>query len=81
MLAAEFLYIFVDDVLLDRELFEFVALRRKHRIKLFVSGIVIALLFSVRLVNFIALIVAIAFVVHIFHGLLKYDLGPSDEQS
>ncbi|MEE8173132.1 MAG: EI24 domain-containing protein, partial [Alphaproteobacteria bacterium] len=67
-------------VLLGREFFEIVAprrmdfkavrqLRRKHRIKLFVSGIVIALLFTVPLVNLIAPIVATAFMVHIFHGL------------
>jgi uncharacterized protein involved in cysteine biosynthesis len=66
--------------LLGREFFEIVAprrmdfkavrqLRRKHRIKLFVSGVVIALLFTIPLINLIAPIVATAFMVHIFHGL------------
>ena len=74
------IYFIVNGVLLGREFFEIVAprrldftavrhLRRKHRIKLFVSGVVIALLFSVPLVNLIAPIVATAFMVHIFHGL------------
>jgi uncharacterized protein involved in cysteine biosynthesis len=44
-------------------------LRRKHRSKLFVSGVVIALLFTIPLVNLIAPVVATAFMVHIFHGL------------
>ena len=75
-----FFYFTINGVLLGREFFEIVAprrmdfkavrqLRRKHRIKLFVSGVVIALLFTVPLVNLIAPIVATAFMVHIFHGL------------
>jgi uncharacterized protein involved in cysteine biosynthesis len=45
------------------------ALRRRHRIKMFVSGVILALLFSIPVVNLIAPIVATAFMVHIFHGL------------
>jgi uncharacterized protein involved in cysteine biosynthesis len=73
-------YLIINGVLLGREFFEIVAprrmdfkavrqLRRKHRIKLFVSGVVIALLFTIPLINLIAPIVATAFMVHIFHGL------------
>jgi len=85
-------YFIVNDALLCREFFEFVALRRlsfaevrKHRrkrhIKLFVSGIVIALLFSIHLVELIASVVTTDFMVHIFHGVPKCDLGPRDERS
>ena len=74
------IYLIVNGALLGREFFEIVAprrmdfaavrkLRRKHRSKLFVAGIVIALLFSIPLVNLIAPVVATAFMVHIFHGL------------
>ncbi len=87
-----FFYFIINGMLLGREFFEIVAprrmnfaevrkFRRKHRIKLFVSGIVIALLFTVPLVNLIAPIVATAFMVHIFHGLPKSDLAPGDGQS
>ena len=74
------IYLIINGVLLGREFFEVVALRRmnlaavhnlrrKHRSKLFVSGVVIALLFSIPLINLIAPVVATAFMVHIFHGL------------
>jgi uncharacterized protein involved in cysteine biosynthesis len=75
-----FLYFIINGVLLGREFFEIVAprrmdftavrrMRRKHRIKLFVSGVVIALLFTVPVINLIAPVVATAFMVHVFHGL------------
>ena len=74
------IYLIVNGVLLGREFFEIVAprrmdfaavrqLRRKHRSKLFVSGAVIALLFSIPLINLIAPVLATVFMVHIFHGL------------
>ncbi len=74
------IYLIVNGVLLGREFFEIVAprrmdfaavrqLRRKHRSKLFVSGVVIALLFSIPLINLIAPVLATVFMVHIFHGL------------
>jgi uncharacterized protein involved in cysteine biosynthesis len=44
-------------------------LRRRHRLKIFVSGVVIALLFTVPVLNLIAPIIATAFMVHVFHGL------------
>lgn len=86
------LYFTINGALLGRKFFEVVALRRinsadarklqrRQHIKLFVSGIVIALLFTVPLVNLIAPIVATAFMVHIFHGLPKSDLVPSNERA
>ena len=74
------IYLIVNGVLLGREFFKIVAprrmdfsavrqLRRKHRSKLFVSGAVIALLFSIPLINLIAPVLATVFMVHIFHGL------------
>lgn len=74
------LYFIINGILLGREYFEIVAprrmdfkavrqKRRKHRIKLFVSGVVIALLFTIPLINLVAPIVATAFMVHIFHDL------------
>ena len=86
------LYFIINGVLLGREFFEIVALRRmnfaavrklrrKHRIKIFVSGVVIALLFSIPLINLIAPIVATAFMVHIFHGLRESGNQRSELQS
>ena len=86
------LYFIINGVLLGREFFEFVAprrmdfaavrkLRRKHRIKIFVSGVVIALLFSIPLINLIAPIVATAFMVHIFHSLRESGNQRSELQS
>ena len=74
-------YFILNGILLGREYFEIIAprrmdfkavrqMRRKHRIKLFVSGVVIALLFTIPLINLVAPIVATAFMVHIFHDLL-----------
>ena len=73
-------YFIINGILLGREYFEIIAprrmdfkavrqMRRKHRIKLFVSGVVIALLFTIPLINLVAPIVATAFMVHIFHDL------------
>jgi uncharacterized protein involved in cysteine biosynthesis len=44
-------------------------LRRRHRFKIFVSGIVIALLFTIPVLNLIAPVIATAFMVHVLHGL------------
>ena len=86
------IYLIVNGVLLGREFFEIVAprrmdfaavrkLRRKHRSKLFVSGVVIALLFSIPLINLIAPVVATAFMVHIFHGLPDSSSKRSESRS
>jgi len=74
------LYFAVNGTLLGREYMEVVAprritfaatrkLRRQHRVKLFVSGVIIALLFVVPVFNLIAPVVATAFMVHVYHGL------------
>ena len=86
------IYLIVNGVLLGREFFEVVTLRRmdfaavyklrrKHRSKLFVSGVVIALLFSIPLINLIAPVVATAFMVHIFHGLPDSGSKRSESRS
>ncbi len=75
------LYLTINGWLLGREFWEVVAprrmdfkashaLRRRHRFKVFVSGVVIALLFLVPVLNLIAPIVATAFMVHVHHGAL-----------
>ena len=74
------LYFAVNGTLLGREYMEVVGprritfaatrkLRRQHRMKLFVSGVIIALLFVVPVFNLIAPVVATAFMVHVYHGL------------
>jgi uncharacterized protein involved in cysteine biosynthesis len=75
-----FLYMAINGMLLGREYLEVVgprrisfkevrALRRRHRFKVFVSGVVIALLFLIPVFNLVAPVVATAFMVHIYHGL------------
>jgi len=75
-----FLYYAVNGALLGREYVEVIAprrisfaetrkLRRRHRLKLFVSGVIIALLFTIPVFNLIAPVVATAFMVHVYHGL------------
>ena len=74
------LYYAVNGALLGREYVEVVAprrisfaetrkLRRRHRLTLFLAGVIIALLFTVPVFNLIAPVVATAFMVHVYHGL------------
>lgn len=83
------LYFAVNGTLLGREYMEVVAprritvaetrkLRHQHRVKLFVSGVIIALLFVVPVLNLIAPVVAVAFMVHVYHGLR--GLTPAEKQ-
>ena len=85
-------YFIINGVPLDQKFLEIVAqqplnlsevskLRRKHRIKLFVSGIETALLSAAPLVSMIAPIVTTAFLIHILHGFKKCYLVPSDERT
>ena len=85
-------YFIINGVLLGQKFLEIVAqqplnlsevskLRRKHRIKLFVSGIETALLSATPLVSMIAPIVTTAFFIHILHGFKKCYLVPSDERT
>ena len=66
--------------LLGREYFELVAvrrlaprkqgvLRRQARGRVLLSGVVIAILLTIPLVNIVVPVVAAAFMVHVFHGL------------
>ena len=75
-----FVFYAVNGYLLSREYFELVALRRigpedmrllrrRHRGRLFVAGVIITLLLTVPLVNLLAPIVATAAMVHLFEGL------------
>ncbi len=74
-----FVFYAVNGYLLSREYFELVALRRigpeemrslrrAHRGRLFMAGVVITLLLTVPLVNLLAPIVATAAMVHLFEG-------------
>ena len=70
----------VNGYLLGREYFELVAvrrleaaeagrLRRQARGRVLLSGVVIAILLTIPLVNIVMPVVAAAFMVHVFHGL------------
>jgi len=83
-----FLYFTINGLLLGREYLEVVgprrisfkevrALRRRHRFKVFVSGVVIALLFLIPVFNLVAPIVATAFMVHVFHDLRRAEAARS----
>jgi uncharacterized protein involved in cysteine biosynthesis len=75
-----FLFYAVNGYLLGREYFEVAALRRdqpptvtairrRHRGQLFVAGVVIAILFTVPLLNLLAPMIATAAMVHTYHRL------------
>jgi uncharacterized protein involved in cysteine biosynthesis len=85
------LYLLINGILLGREFWEVVAprrmsfaeahtLRRRHRFKVFVSGIVIALLFLVPVFNLIAPVVATAFMVHVHRRVLGDEPGNGSAQ-
>lgn len=74
------LYLAINGMLLGREYLEVVGprrisfkevrtLRRRHRFKVFVSGVLIALLFLIPVFNLVAPVVATAFMVHVYHGM------------
>ena len=75
-----FVFYGLNGYLLGREYFELAALRRmdepdarqlrrRHGIRVFVAGVVIAFLLSIPLVNWFMPVVAAAFVLHVFEGL------------
>lgn len=75
-----FVFYGLNGYLLGREYFEVAAvrrlvsgevraLRRRHLGKVFVAGVIVALLFSVPLVNLLMPIVATAYMVHRFHAI------------
>ncbi|NQV47218.1 MAG: EI24 domain-containing protein [Rhodospirillaceae bacterium] len=74
-----FVFYAANGYLLSREYFELVALRRlgaaeartlrkAHQMTLFISGVVIALMLTVPVVNLLAPIIATAMMVHLFEG-------------
>ncbi len=82
-----FVFYLLNGYLLGREYFEIVAvrrldmatarrLRRTYRGRVFMAGVVIALLLTVPLVNLITPIVATAFMLHVFEGLRRRAADP-----
>ncbi len=74
------LFYMVNGYLLGREYFEVVALRRldaaaakrlrrASRVRVFLAGVVVALLLTIPIVNIVTPVVATAFMVHVFHRL------------
>jgi CysZ protein len=83
-----FVFYAVNGYLLGREYFELVALRRAdiaevralrdvYRGRLFVAGVIIAVLLTVPLVNLLAPIVGTAAMVHLFVAWRQRDVGTS----
>ncbi len=83
-----FVFYLLNGYLLGREYFEIVAvrrldmatakrLRRTYRGRVFMAGVVIALLLTVPLVNLITPIVATAFMLHVFEGVRRRAAGPA----
>ncbi|MEE8506166.1 MAG: EI24 domain-containing protein [Kiloniellales bacterium] len=83
-----FVFYLLNGYLLGREYFEIVAmrrldmatakrLRRTYRGRVFMTGVVIALLLTVPLVNLITPIVATAFMLHVFEGVRRRAAGPA----
>ena len=77
-----FVYYVLNGYLVGREYFELVALRRLdgaatramwrwHRGRLVLAGVVIVFLLSLPLVNLVAPVVAVAFMLHVFEGLRR----------
>ena len=75
-----FVYLGLNGYLFGREYFEVVALRRldidavktvRHRFsgRIFLGGVMIASMFAVPLINLVAPVIAVAFMVHLFEGL------------
>jgi len=86
-----FVFYGVNGYLLGREFFELVALRRigleevrhlrkAHRGRLFLAGIVIAFLFTVPGLNLVAPVIATAAMVHLFENFRRIPPGPAQGQ-
>jgi CysZ protein len=83
------LFLALNGYLFGREYFELVALRRvdpeqirlvRHRFggRIFAGGVIIAAMFAVPIVNVVAPVIATAFMIHVFEGLLRLEpLGPA----
>ncbi len=86
-----FVFYGVNGYLLGREFFELVALRRigleevrhlrkAHRGRLFLAGIVIAFLFTIPGLNLVAPVIATAAMVHLFENFRRMPPGPAQGQ-
>lgn len=79
-----FVFYFLNGYLLGREYFELVAfrrmgvrearaLRKQRKGRIFIGGVVITVLLSIPIINWMMPVVAVAFMVHIFEGLGDRD--------
>ena len=86
-----FVFYGVNGYLLGREFFELVALRRigleevrhlrkAHRGRLFLAGVVIAFLFTIPGLNLVAPVIATAAMVHLFENFRRMPPGPAQGQ-
>jgi CysZ protein len=77
-----FIYYLLNGYLLGREYFELVALRRmdrgaaramwrRHRLRLVLAGVGVVFLLSLPLVNLVAPVMAVAFMLHVVEGLRR----------
>jgi len=85
--AVAALYYGLNAYLLAREYFELVAqrymspkqargLRKAHQARVFMAGLIIAVLFTMPLVNLLAPVIATAFMVHLFKGITARAARP-----
>lgn len=81
-----FIYYLLNGYLIGREYFEVVALRRvdegvaramwrRHRGRLVLAGMVVVFLLSLPLVNLVAPVMAVAFMLHVFEGFKRGEMA------
>ena len=79
-----FVFYAINGYLLGREYFEIVsvrrldphiarALRKRHKFRIFMCGIVIAMLMTLPLVSWLMPVIAVAFMVHVFEDIQTSD--------
>jgi uncharacterized protein involved in cysteine biosynthesis len=86
------LYYLLNGYLIGREYFELVAfrrlppadatrLRRRHRARILLSGVILAFCMTVPVVNLFAPVLGAAFMVHVAHGMMRRipATEPADE--
>jgi uncharacterized protein involved in cysteine biosynthesis len=65
----------INGILLGREVFEAAALRRRYCLRLWLAGVVVAVLFWVPVVNLAAPILGTALLVHVVEGCRRGEAG------
>lgn len=89
IIAIPLIFYSLNGYLLGREYFELVAyrhvaetaardLRKRHRVRVFLAGVVIAFLMTVPVVNLLAPIIATAAMAHLFKRLARAGAAPAD---